>query len=231
VRGKRAAPPAHVRDFRLRRWDDFHHGLLGVSKEPHHKLLFENPQVRVFRLELQSGEGTLPHRHEHSYAYFSLNTVTIANEVRGRPPVVVELDAGEVHTSKGRFTLTERNKSREPSDLFVIEMLKADAADFATPVGGFHYHDAAFAELFQFPGMRGYSMVVAAGGRTEKHEEQYDRLLVAVSDLKFREDVAGEPSSEVLMKAGDIKWFPRGMNHSTTNTGNSPATFITFEFE
>jgi len=145
--------------------------------------------------------------------------------------VVVELDAGEIHTSKGRFTLAERNKSPEPADLIVIEAIKTDVGDFATPIGGFRFHDAAFGELFQFPAMRGYSMVVAAGGRTERHEEQYDRLLIAVSDLKLREDVTGLPSSEILMKAGDIKWFPRGMNHATTNTGNSPATFITFEFQ
>jgi quercetin dioxygenase-like cupin family protein len=204
---------------------------LDLSKEPHHELLFENSQVRVFRLELQPGEGTLPHRHERSYAYLSLRSLTIANEVRGRAPVVVELDAGEIHTSKGGFTLAERNKSPEPADLIVIEALKTDVGDFATPIGGFRYHDAAFTELFQFPAMRGYSMVVAAGGRTERHEEQYDRLLIAVSDLKLREDGTGLPSSEVLMKAGDVKWFPRGMNHATMNTGNSPATFITFEFQ
>jgi hypothetical protein len=165
------------------------------------------------------------------YAYLSLRPVTLANEVRGRPPVVVELEGGEVHTSKGGFTLAERNKSPDAAALIVIESVKGEAGGFATPIGGFRYHDAAFAELFQFPVMRGYSMVVAAGGRTEKHEEQYDRLVLAVSDLKLREDAAGQPPSEILMNAGDIKWFPRGISHTTTNAGNSPATFITFEFE
>ena len=204
--------------------------VLDVSKEPHHKVVFENPQVRAFRLELQPGEGTLPHRHERPYAYLSLQTLTISNEVRGRPPVVVALEAGDVHTSKGGFTLAERNKSPAPADVIVIEAQKADTGDFATPLGGFRYHDAAFGELFQLPQMRAYSMVIAAGGHTEKHEERFDRLLVALSDLKLREDVAEQPSSEIVMKAGEIKWFPRGTNHATTNTGNSPATFITFEF-
>ncbi len=79
--------------------------------------------------------------------------------------------------------------------------------------------------------MRGYSMTIASGGRTEKHDENYDRLVIAVSELKFREDVDGEPSSEFQMNAGDVKWFPRGTSHATTNTGTSPATFITLEFE
>lgn len=202
-----------------------------ISREPHHKMLFENPQVRVFRLDLQPGEATVPHRHKNLYAYLSLRPITIANEVRGRPPVVVSVEGGEVHTSKGGFTLAERNKSSEPADLIVIEALESDRTGFAMPIGGFRFHDAAFGTLFELPVMRGYTMTIAAGGRTEKRDENYDRLLIAVSDLKFREDLAGQPSSELQMKAGEVKWFPRGVSHVTTNTGTLPATFITLEFE
>lgn len=202
-----------------------------LSKEPHHQLLFENAQVRVFRLELQPDEATVPHRHQLSYAYVSLHPVTIANEVRGRQPVVVQLEAGDVHTSKGKFTLAERNKSPMPADLLVIEAARDNPGDFAAPMGGFRYHDAALGELFQSPEMRAYSMVIAVGGYTEEHEEHFDRLVVAVSDLKLREDIPQQSSSEILMKAGEIKWFPRGITHATTNVGNSPATFITFEFQ
>jgi hypothetical protein len=203
-----------------------------LANEPHHKMLFENPQVRVFRLQLQPGEATLPHRHKSLYAYLSLRPVTIANEVRGRPPVVVSLEGSEVHTSKGGFTLVERDKSSEPADLLVIEAaLQSGGKGFAKPIGGFGFHNAAFGTLFEFPVMRGYMMTIAAGGHTEKHDENYDRLLIALSDLKLSEDVAGQPSSELQMRAWDIKWFPRGTSHATTNTGTSPAIFITFEFE
>jgi hypothetical protein len=136
-----------------------------------------------------------------------------------------------VHTSKGGFTLSERNRSPGPADLFVIEALEANGSTFGTPMGGFRFHDAVFGELFEFPLMRAYTMTIAAGGRTENRDERYDRLVVAVSDVKLREEVTGHPSSEILMKAGDIKWFARGISHATTNTGNSPTTFITFEFK
>lgn len=199
-----------------------------ISQEPHHEILFENPTVRVFRLELQSNEETLPHRHTHFYAFLSLQPVTIANEVRGRPPVVVRLESAEVHTSKGGFRVAERNKSPEPARIIIIEALKTESDGFAAPVA-LRYHDAAFADLLQSPGMRGYSMILAAGGQIENREERYDRLILAISDLKLREDATGQPSSELLMKAGDIKWVPHGASHATTNTGSAPATFITFE--
>jgi len=46
-------------------------------------------------------------------------------------------------------------------------------------------------------------------GHIEKRDEKYDRLVVAISDLKLREDMTGQPSSDLQMKAGDIKWLNR----------------------
>lgn len=204
---------------------------LDIADEPHHTVVVENSAIRVFRLRLQPGEATVPHRHRNLYAYLSLHSATIANEVQGRSPVIVNLDDGEVHTSKGGFTLAERNKSSEPADLLLIEALKPDGGGFTTPIGGFRFHDAAFGELFQFPVMRAYTMTIASDGRIEKREENYNRLVIAISDLKLREEVAGQPFSELQMKAGEVKWFPRGVPHATTNLGASPATFITIECE
>ncbi|MGD0220671.1 MAG: hypothetical protein ABSC73_09500 [Acidimicrobiales bacterium] len=201
-----------------------------IVDEPHHSLLLRNAQVRVFRLKLQPGEATLPHRHGMFYAFLSLRPVVIGNEVRGRQPVMTRIEAGELHTSKGGFTVAERNNSSEPADLLVIEALKANAGEFNSPMGGFRYHDAAFGELFQASAVRGYTMTIAAGGRTEQHGENYDRLLIAVSDLDFREDTASQSPSEFAMKAGEVRWIPRGQTHATTNIGASPATFITLEF-
>jgi hypothetical protein len=201
-----------------------------IVDEPHHVVLFENSMVRVFHLMLPPGEATKLHRHKNLYAYLSLYPITIAAEVQGRRPVIVNLEADEVHTSKGGFIVAERNKSLAAAELLVIEALKSDGAGFPAPIG-FRVHHAAYGELFEFPVMRGYTMIIAAGGRIEKHDENYDRLVVAVSDLKLREESVGQPSSELQMNAGDVAWLTRGVSHATTNMGTAPATFITFEFE
>jgi hypothetical protein len=65
-------------------------------------------------------------------------------------------------------------------------------------------------------------MTVAAGGRTEEHAEQYDRLLVAASELKLHENVVGELPSELQMRApttniGTLP--PRSLRWSLTNGG------------
>jgi len=202
-----------------------------ISGEPHHSVVLQNDKVQVFRLTLLPQEATLPHRHKAFYAYVSVRPVTIANEVRGHQPVITQLDAGELHTSKGGFVLAERNESSGPAEVLVIEVPGANSGAFATAMGGFRYHDAALAELFESPGVRGYAMTVAAGGRIEPHAEDYDRLVLAMSDLKLRENIAGQGPYELQMKAGEARWMPKGTTHAITNIGTAPAVFITLEFK
>lgn len=201
-----------------------------ITNEPHHVLLFQNSAVRVFQLNLRPNEVTLPHRHEKFYAYLSLHPVTIGNEVRGRQPVLTQLDPGELHTSKGGFTVAERNNSSEPTEMLVIEAIKVEHGSFDTPMLGFRYHNAAFSELFESPAMRGYSMMLFPGGQVDSHAENYDRLLIAITDLKLRDTSDEGSPSNFEMKAGDIHWFPRGGTHTVTNLAESVGTFITLEF-
>lgn len=202
-----------------------------ITDEPHHTLLLKNAQLRAFRLKLQPNEVTAPHSHKSFYVYLSLRPATIGNEVRGRQPVVTHLEPGELHTSKGGFNVAERNDSGEPAEVLVIEALKPNPGEFASPMGGFRYHDSAFGAIFEAPAVRGYAMTIASGGGTEQHPENYDRLVIAVSELQLRDSVAGQPPSELRMKAGDILWVPRSAPHALSNTGTAPATFVTLEFQ
>lgn len=201
-----------------------------VAHERHHEVVLQNRKIRVLRLKLERKQATAPHRHAHYFAFLSVRPARIANEVRGRAPVITELAAGEVHTSRGGFVVAERNMNTESAEVLVIESMQSgDGRSFGTPMGGFKVHDAAVGEVFESPHIRAYAVTLASGGRTESHEEQFDRLLVAVSDLKLTEEVEGQPTSELQMKAGDVRWLPRGRAHATTNAGDEPATFVTFE--
>jgi hypothetical protein len=201
-----------------------------LAEEPHHKLLLENAETRVFRLTLARNEATLLHRHPGFYAFISIGTATIQNEVPGHKPVVTELSEGDLHTSKGGFSLIERNISSNPAELIVIERVRSPGAPFQSPMGAFRIHDAALGELFDEPFMRAYTLRLAAGGRTEAHDERYDRLIVAVTDLHLEDALDGPQPKQVLLKRGEVQWIPHGSDHAITNTGTEPCTFITIEF-
>ncbi len=186
--------------------------------------------MRVFRLRLEPNETTIAHRHSNFYAFVSFQPVNISNEVRGHQPISTHLDAGEVRTSKGGFTLAERNISSVAAELIVVEALRSDQSGFSEPMA-FHFHDSAQGELFQSNVVRAYTMVMAVGGRTEKHKENYDRLLIALSNVDLREEIEGQAASETQMRKGEVLWISRGLTHATTNVGQTVAHFIVFEFD
>lgn len=202
---------------------------ISAEKEPHHSLTFENDRVLVLHLQLQPNEATETHRHGSFYAYFSLEPVTISNEVAGHAPVLTQLEPGDLRTSKGGFNLAERNTSNVRADIFVVQPLKSDGDGFPTPLA-IPMHDAGIVELYTGPAMRAYSLGIATDGRLEEHKETYDSLVIALKDSDVRETVAANQSEDWKMKAGDTRWIPRGTTHSETNLGNTPAALIVFEF-
>jgi hypothetical protein len=124
------------------------------------------------------------------------------------------------------------NDSAEAVELIVIEFMEPENGErFAEPMGGFQFHNAALGELFESSTVRGYTLAIAAGGRVGKRHESYDRLLIALSDLRLREEINDLPSSDMTMKQGEVCWIGRGVTHSTTNTGSSPAALLTLEFK
>ena len=209
-------PPAHEID---------------VAKEPHHVLLLNQPRVRVFRLTLKPGEPTLRHTHTNPYAFVSLHDATISNEVRGHPPVITKLPAREVHTSKGGFSLVERNTSDSPAELTVIESINNPQLPVG-PVRGptFVVRDTLIAKLFGDASMRAYALNMFPGGFTEPHDETSDRLILAITDLQLEQQTNDQTAVEISMKPGDVRWIPKGTDRSLKNTGKATCLFYTFEF-
>jgi hypothetical protein len=192
--------------------------------------VLEKPSFKVFRLELNAGQATLPHRHGHFYVFISIGSNRVSNEVNGRPAKVAELSDGELRTSKGGFTLAERNAGDAPLQLLVVEVVDStNGSKFATPMADFRFHDGAVGPLFESDVVRGYEVTLASQGRTEKHEEKYDRLLVALSELQLRNDVEGKGVVPIERKLGNVLWLQGNVTESLTNSG-ARARFIVLEF-
>ena len=74
------------------------------------------------------------------------------------------------------------------------------------------------------------------GGVVPMHHHAGPHLLVAVTDLDIRSDVKSDAADGPQgpmpghFKSGDSKWLPGNYSHTITNTGTSPAKFVTLEF-
>ena len=202
-----------------------------VDSEPHHKLLLQNDKVRVYRLELAKNKATSPHRHAAPYVFIALTPATIANEVHGRASVVSTLEYGELRSSKGGFTVAERNAGSEPLSLIVVEMAgevnRKDA--FPSPEADFRMRNAAVGHLFETNDWRGYEMDIASEGTIGSHNEDNDRLIVAISEVHLRNDVEGKGSTRFDLAAGEVAWVAGKESVSSVNLGADPARFVVIE--
>jgi len=67
-----------------------------VDKEPHHKVVFENNDVRVIDLEIEPGDTTLLHTHTFASLVIFLSTSTFGIQNPGEQPVITHVKPGDI---------------------------------------------------------------------------------------------------------------------------------------
>lgn len=204
-----------------------------ITAEPSHHLALQNKYVRVFQVEADPQKSTLVHRHRHDYIFVTLGDTEISNEEVGKAPVSVKLKDGEVRFAAGNFAHRVLNVSKTPFRNVTIEFLqdgKASAKQWDEDRALHVLHGGTEDVLFVKDGARVSEVELQVAGVLPKHKHSGPQLLVAVTDLELRDDVAGKPATNLEMKSGEIKWFDEGLVHTVTNVGRQGAKFVTVEF-
>ncbi|HSY91625.1 MAG TPA: hypothetical protein VK812_09650 [Candidatus Binatus sp.] len=210
-----------------------------ITAEPHHRLVFENAQVRVFNVDVAPHTDTLLHRHRHDYLYVTLGDSEVVNAVQGKDPVTVNLQDGQTGFLTGGYAHIARNVSNSSFRNVTVELLQDDKLRHSTfqwdATRGLDILRGGTAEiLFVKDGIRVTEFELQPGGVVPTHHHAGPHLLVAVTDLDIRSDVEGTgPMSGPMpghFMSGQVKWLPGGYSHSITNTGQAPAKFVTLEF-
>ena len=211
-------------------------GEVEITAEPHHHLALENAYVRAFKVEVAPHDQTLMHRHRHDYVFVTLGATQVENDIAGKPPVTLKLQDGETRFTPGDFAHIAKNLSGAPFRNVTIEFLQDEKAR-QSPLPkwdderGLHVLNRGTQEiLFVKDGVRVSEVELQAGGSIPKHHHSGPHLVVAVTDLDLRSDVAGNGPAPAKLKSGDMAWVKGGFTHTLTNVGQQPAKFITLEF-
>jgi oxalate decarboxylase/phosphoglucose isomerase-like protein (cupin superfamily) len=210
-----------------------------LTAEPHHQLVFENAQVRVFNVDVSPHTDTLMHWHHHDYIYVMLGASEVVNAVKGKDPVTAKLQDGQAGFAPGNFAHIVHNGS-QPFRNLTIELRQDDRLHKSSP----HWdpahpdedrgldilHGGTKEILFVKDGVRVSQLELQPGGMVPTHHHAGPHLVVALTDYELRSDVEGKPPVTVTMKRGEIKWVQGGFSHTLTNTGKTQAKFVTLEF-
>jgi quercetin dioxygenase-like cupin family protein len=207
-----------------------------ITAEPHHHLALENAYVRVFKVEVAPHDATLMHTHHHDYIFVTLGSTEVSNDVKGKAPVELKLQDGEVRFVPGNFSHIARNLADTPFRNVTIELLQDEAARKTPPPAwdedrGLHVFTGGTQDImFVKDGVRVSEIDLQPGATIPSHHHSGPHLVVAVTDLDIRSDVEGKGPMPGHLKSGEVKWLPGGYTHTLTNTGKQEAKFVTLEF-
>jgi hypothetical protein len=97
---------------------------MAITEEPHHKLVLENPYVRIFHASVPIHEATLLHRHDLPYVTVSLGNNDFMNAVVGKPETQVVQKNRQIGYSEGGFAHTIRPADGSSFNNITVELLR-----------------------------------------------------------------------------------------------------------
>lgn len=205
---------------------------LELTSEPGHRLALQNQYTRVFQVEVPPHASTRLHLHRHSYLFVNLGQAEIENDVQGRPPVKMKLVDGETELSAGPFAHVIKNVGDTSFRNVTIEILRAPSPQNEPPQRGLSVDSGLMIDtLYDNAQVRVVEFQLNPRAHVDIRQDAWPHLLVAVSDLKLRDQRPNGRGVDLNQKAGDISWSQGGHAHTFTNLGLQQAHWIDVEFK
>lgn len=207
---------------------------LEITSEPGHHLVLRNQYTRVFQVGLAPHAATQLHLHRYSYLFVNLGTAQIENDVQGKAPVKMKLLDGETELAPGPFAHVIKNLGNTPFRNVTIEILRSPspAAQSLPPERGLSLDDGvAVQTLYDTAQVRVLEYQLNPSVHLDVPEDKWPHLLVAVSELRLRDQRKGGRGVDFNQKPGDVSWSEGGHAHTFTNLGLQPARWIDVEFK
>jgi len=198
-------------------------------------LVFANDQVRVFHVDVPPHADTLMHWHRHDYIYVMLGATEVINAIKGKDPVTVKLQDGQVGFLSASYAHVAQNQTGQAFHNVTIEILQDEklrhsAAKWDEERGLNVLHGGTEEILFVKDGVRVTEFELQPGGMVPKHHHAGPELVVSLTDYELRSDQEGKSPVAISTRTGESAWIPGGYTHTLTNTGHTPAKFVTLEF-
>ncbi len=203
-----------------------------LSQEPHHHVILQNQETRVWELALAPHQSTLMHRHDHDYLAVILTPSEIQNVIEGKQPTTGHAGVGEVRFTTAPTAHRIVNMADGPHRSLVVEILNKKAGQHGEGERGLDIGHGGLSDIVvDNSEVRVQEVQIAPGGMLHKHTHKYPFLVVALSDLDLHNMPQGKPAATVHRKAGEVIWASSGTTHEVMNVGKQEAHFIEIEFK
>lgn len=207
---------------------------LDVADEPHHQLLFQNEDVRIFVLELPRLAATQSHCHPRPYLDIIATAGKSSNRVEGSAPVTRDWNEPEAHFIYSPMQHVVRNEAMTSYRELIVETMHP---------ANYQPFDGAY-DTDLFPGDLGtvkpsWTVSFSRGAVTASKSQLAPgaeisisspaHVLLALTDLELSQ-MSGGSAQSLHLDAQEVRVLPGGDSFRLINTGKTPAKFILVEF-
>jgi hypothetical protein len=210
-----------------------------LAQEPHHRMLYENTDMRILDVSVPPHQSTLLEQHDYDTVSVVLANSSVTVQRLGQQPVQLTLPAGAVRYARAGFSDTLTNDGDQPFHSVAIEFLNTKlTASGCSCTGGETDAICSCPNARPLPANweRRIGQVTLAGvtlqpGATyDVNSQKTTRFLVAVTPLDVLNVSIHEPKNlDVRLPAGYFHWLAPGPN-KVQNISSQPQRFVKVEF-
>jgi len=207
---------------------------LDAADEPHHRVIFENKEVRIFQLELARLQSTSAYCYAGPVLYFVPTESRTTRIATGYAGITHDWMPGEARFVAVPLERTVRNETNVTHREIIVETHRNLEYN---PLRGNQ-------DIDEFPAVRDSNQPtgsvdfargslsaqktqLAAGDRIDVGRT--DHLLIALDDLHLTTDGA-KKAKDISLNRGDAATIEGGAASKLTNGANAPSKFILVDF-
>jgi quercetin dioxygenase-like cupin family protein len=193
-----------------------------VKVDPqHYKVVFENPSVRVLRIDYAPGSKSVMHQHPESIVIPLAASKVRFHMADGKSEESNMASESAMYSPAG--THTPENIGAERVDAVLVEFKSAKPGTAPLPPTRDNLTMKVMAE-----GARAVAYRVTASPNFQepagsKHE--YDQVVIALAASQMALSIDGKPAKTTWAR-GDAQFIGRGTPHESKNAGGKPADFM-----
>ncbi len=208
-----------------------------IAAEPHHHLLLQNDQVRVFALTLKPTEQSYT-RHEHNFLLITLQDSELVIWSEGQSAVQsFRLPRAETRFVFGGRAVGFRNDRSEEYRGVIVEFLspKVTTYGYQSQTGTWDYASGAinspvdphvkFMNGMQLGTASAVDVQLLANDAFLAPDKASVELLIPVSEV----DLRGQDDEHIRRQPREIVWIPSDRKAALVNSSPQPARFVDVE--
>ena len=210
-----------------------------ITAEPHHKLLLQNDQVRVFSLTLRPTDQAFV-RHEHNFLWVTLNDGELVMWTEGVSPVQhYQFPQGDVRFYTGGISFGLRNDRSSDYHGVMVEFLnpKVTTYGYQYQTGDWNYGSGTmsppvdphikFVDRMSLGMATASDMQLLAGDSLPPPQKKAAELIIPVTAI----DLMVNGDRHIRKSPGEVMWMDAGRKSDFSNASGGPIRFVVVELQ